>query len=428
MAVSPAVRVGIILFIAVVAFIAVYYFLIGVTNFYYVTAIFDNAMSLTEGSAVTMAGVPIGVVDRISLDENQRAQVRMKINPKYQIPEGSRFILRVGLLIGEKFIDVIPNRQARTYIRPGTVVEGEVPIRIEDLLPKTERLISNLTEVSENLKNVLGDEEFEGRINRSLANIERATARLDQAMATIQSTVTGGQEEIRVTIRNVALASENVLAATQELERFARQGGLQENIGAAVAATRRAVESLERTTASLEGVVTAPEFQEDIRVTVRTARETVEQARDILDRLGGIFGGGGRARIPTRETGIEAVFRPEDGRFRANLTATLGSRSDKFLNLGIYDVGAGNKLILQPGKAIGSQTDLRYGIYASRLGIGLDHGFSDRVFGTLNLYDPYEPKLDIQAGYKLDDTWGLLLGVDDLFDENKFTLGARYTR
>ena len=433
MVVSPAVRVGIIVFIAMVALGAVAWFL---TEYnlrvagYPLTAVFDDSLGLIEGSTVTMAGVKVGRVETITLDKEQRAVVRIKINPEYRIPEGSIFVLRVGLLVGEKTVDIVPNREAEKYLRPGAGVVGEVPIRMEDILPQAKQLVANLSEASESLKSVLADREFQERIKRSLANIERATASLDRTMYVVENSVTGQQDEVRAIVSNVQLASGSLRDLMGELERFAEQGRLQKSVGETLASAQRAAASLERTATSIEQLATAPGFQEDIRQTAAEARTAVGEAREVISRFGRIFGRGARlkAEIPTRQTSLEGLLRPDEGRFRATLSATIPLEGDNFLNVGAYDIGAGNKLILQPGQAINPRADFRYGIYASRLGLGLDYALSSRSFASLNLYDSYEPRLDVQAGYSLSDNFGVLLGMDDLFDDNKFTLGVRLTK
>jgi len=110
------------------------------------------------------------------------------------------------------------------------------------------------------------------------------------------------------------------------------------------------------------------------------------------------------------------------------LSTTISLKDDSFLRLGLYDIGAGNKLILQPGQMIDSRMDFRYGIYASRFGLGLDYALSSKWFSSLNLYDSYDPRLDVESGYNVTDDWGVLLGVDRLFDDNKVTLGVRLTK
>lgn len=433
MTVSPAVRVGIIVFLFVALFSAVYWFLTGYglrRATYPLTVVFDNAGGLIDGSEVRMAGVRIGLVEKPTLSRDQRALVPLLINQKYKIPKGSRFVLRVGVLISDKYVDIVPNRDVRTYLRPGAQVRGEVPPSVEDLIPKAKRLVESLTETSESFNELIGNPEYQARLNRALANIESATFSLDRTMGVIERVVASEQDAIRETVDNVELASRKILGVSREIEAFARQGGLQENLGGTLASARRATESLERTTASLETLVTAPEFQRDVRETVSEAREAVKEAREVLDRVGQIFGRGPgiSARIPTHETSLDALFEPEDGSFRATLTANIPTGRDTYLNLGIFDAGGSNKFILQPAQSVDSRFDFRYGIYASRLGLGLDYAFSSRTYGSLNLFDPEDPTLNFQAGYNVADDWGVLLGVDDLLGDNKLTLGARLTK
>ena len=431
MTASPAVRVGIIVFIALVALGAAAWFLTGYQlriAGYNIIGTFNDAQGLSKGSEVRLAGVVIGYVDRIDLDRRQRAVITMRINRMRKIPVGSTFTLRVGLLIGEKYIDIQPNRRATKFLRPGTVVRGIVPPRIEDLLPQIQQVLNGLNRFTDTMNTVIGNKDFQERLDRSFQNIEHATRLLDQTMSVIHGAVAGQEDEMQAIIGNVQRASDSLADLSRELQEFAEGGGLQENVQGTLESARGAAESLERTATNLEQLVTAPEFQEDVRETVKGAREAIEEAREVIGRVGGFLGGGRRARIQTRETRIEGLYISDDGHFRATLQTTVPQKDDRFLNLGLYDLGGENKIILQAGQPLGSRTDLRYGLYASRLSLGLDYGFSPKSFGTLNLYDPNDPRLDFEVGYRVSDDWHVLLGVDKLLDENQVTLGARWTR
>jgi ABC-type transporter Mla subunit MlaD len=437
MSVNPAIRVGIIVILALVAFGTAYWFLTGYgirRDTYHVKVVFDDARGLVEGSRVTMAGVNVGLIDSIYLNKDLRAVVDIIISNKYRIPQGSRFILRVGLLVGDKYIDIVPNRMSNVYIAHGSTVEGVLPPRIEDLLPQAQAVLANLQEVSAGLKNVLGDETVQAQLKGSVANINLATSRLAESMSQVQLLISSQSGSINQIVGNVAQASTNLRNLTSEINNYIKSGGLKENIEGTLQAARSTAESLNRTTASLEKLVADPKFQEDIRQTVAGARRTVEEAERTLNRIQGILGGGGGRggagtgiSMPTRATTLDTIFRPSDSKFRADVNTTL-PLSGGFLRIGVYDLGGDNKLTLQPGRPIGPRTDLRYGIYASKLGLGLDHSFSDKTYGSLNLYDTESAKLDAMAGYNLTNDFGLLLGVDQLFKENKFTFGARLTR
>lgn len=471
MASRSAIRVGIIVTLAAVALYLVLRFL-GTwpsKDRYIVTAVFDDAQGIPKGAAVTMAGVPIGQVKDVNLDKDQRAVMQLQLNTKYPIPDGSLFTLSVGVLISDKSVFVIPNRHATSFIPDGAHVRGVTPTRIEDLLPKANKLVANLTEVSVNLKDLLGDPKLKKRMDNAFANLENASARLDKTMGLIQTAVKDQQEQIDILVRNAVTASGNLLSISKELERFVKHGGLQENIKATMTAARETAESIKRTAKSLEQFVTDPEvhgdlkgilsstretseslsrtaqslekfatdpkLQEDVRETASGARQAVGEAQKVLSRVNRVIGGGKSGDMPKlkislptfRDTHADAIYRPDDNRFRLDASTKLSLKHD-FVELGIYDLGGGSKAILEPGRALSPTTDFRYGLYASRLGIGLDHRFSGRSFGTADLYDSFRPKLDVKLGFMLGDDLGLLVGADKLFGENQITVGARFTR
>lgn len=430
MTVNPAVRVGIIVFIAVVLFGVTAVFLTGYRGKSYpITVVFDDIMGLTEGSSVTMAGVRIGRVDDIKLSDKQQALVILKIGQEYRIPLDSVFILRVGLLVGEKSIDIVPNRESHEYLHRNARVVGQVPPRIEDILPDARRLVANLTAVSATLRDTLTGIDFKGKLNRSLANIESATANLDLTMAHVHNLVSAQSDDIRGIVNNVLLASEGLRDLARQLDRIAQESRLGESIGATLASVQHAAAALERTTVSLEQLVTSPDFQADIRETASEARQAVTEARNTIAKLDRVLEGPRiRVGVPVQETSLESLYVPDEGRFRTSVVATLARSTKSFLKVGVYDVGGTNKLILQPGQPLDSQTNIRYGIYASKLGVGLDHVFSKKFYAVANMYDPVDPRLDVLTGYKLGNNLDVLLGVDKLFDDNQLTLGVRLSR
>ncbi len=440
MAIRPAVRVGILVFLAFVAFVLVFLFLRGyalLANRYIVVVTFDNALGLIEGAEVRMAGVPIGRVASVTLDENQRARAVLDINRKYRIPKGSKFIIQTGLLISQQFVEVFPNRKGKEYIRDGAKLEGEMPVRVEELLPRAVVILDNLAESTAHLRNLVGDEYFQHDVRQSARNIEELTAKLDKTVGLIQGNMIRSRDDFDAIVSNLRLASSNVRNMTADLESFVSDSELQGNMRETLVAARRSAETLEevaasveRSATSIEALVTAPEFQKDIRETVSDARQTVEAARDAVERVNKLLGGGGgpKFKIPTRDTNLDVLYVPDDDRLRVDLATSVPLSDSGFLSLGLYDLGVSNKLILQAGKPLGSRTDLRYGLYASRLGVGLDYNFSPRSFGRLDLYDTENTKLNMRAGYRFSESLGMLIGVDDLLGENKATIGLQFAR
>jgi phospholipid/cholesterol/gamma-HCH transport system substrate-binding protein len=90
----------------------------GTPPHYDVTAKFDNIGDLKVGAPVSMAGVQIGRVTRISLDSKEyKAVVLMRLNSKYnQIPSDSDASIYTQGLLGGKFIGLTAGG-ADTYLK-----------------------------------------------------------------------------------------------------------------------------------------------------------------------------------------------------------------------------------------------------------------------------------------------------------------------
>ena len=74
------------------------------TKQYPVKARFANVSGLKQGSTVEIAGVPIGKVSRIDLN-NYEAMVELLINPGVQLQEDSIASIRTQGIIGDKYVD-----------------------------------------------------------------------------------------------------------------------------------------------------------------------------------------------------------------------------------------------------------------------------------------------------------------------------------
>ncbi len=102
---------------------------------YVIKARFTNISGLKEGSSVEIAGVQIGKVTKISLD-NYQASVEIQIDPNIQIQEDAIASIRTQGIIGDKYIKISPGG-AEEFIPPnGTLTETESTVDIEELVSK----------------------------------------------------------------------------------------------------------------------------------------------------------------------------------------------------------------------------------------------------------------------------------------------------
>lgn len=105
-------------------------------NFYIIHAEFDKAGGIKRGSIVEVAGVPVGSVERITINERYHAVVSMKVKSDIKLPDDSIASIRTKGLIGEKYVQITPGGSDQYIADGGKIRETESSIDIEEVLSK----------------------------------------------------------------------------------------------------------------------------------------------------------------------------------------------------------------------------------------------------------------------------------------------------
>lgn len=102
---------------------------------YRVQAEFATVGGLKEKASVTMAGVSIGSVERISLKDG-RALVTMNIRRDVQLEEDVSANIRTQGLIGDKYVAISPGASDKFLPPNGKIMDTQAPLDIESLIGK----------------------------------------------------------------------------------------------------------------------------------------------------------------------------------------------------------------------------------------------------------------------------------------------------
>ncbi len=103
---------------------------------YTLTANFDDAGGIRKGGDIMMAGVTIGRVDSVHLQDNDHATMVLRINDGILITEDAFASIRTKGIIGDRYIRITQGME-ETFLKPGNEVEEtESAINIEDLISK----------------------------------------------------------------------------------------------------------------------------------------------------------------------------------------------------------------------------------------------------------------------------------------------------
>ena len=194
--------VGIMMALAVAGFIYALDEVKGTTydaeNSITVWARFTDASGLARDSAVTMAGIQVGIIEAIELEQDADGQVTAKVTllikddvvlrgglPGEQGPhEGGAVVFRENSsILGDYFLSLLPGVRGEALAPGGEIpnVVGKTGLdavmeqlsKVEDLYPKLEKIVTNFAEVSEGLSTAMGGKEGGERLQVIVENAGR---------------------------------------------------------------------------------------------------------------------------------------------------------------------------------------------------------------------------------------------------------------
>lgn len=103
---------------------------------YEVEARFGSVSGVNEGSRVEIAGVRVGTVSKIELNENFFAIVTLRLPERVELDQDTMASVKTSGLIGERFIQLSPGG-APFALEPGDmIVDTESAMDIESLISR----------------------------------------------------------------------------------------------------------------------------------------------------------------------------------------------------------------------------------------------------------------------------------------------------
>lgn len=104
---------------------------------YFVTAKFQNADGIFEGSDIVVAGIKIGDVETMTLDRKDfYAVMTLKIHKGIQLPKDSQAAVVSSGFLGGKFVSIIPGVEDEDLKDGDTITLTHSSVNLESLIGK----------------------------------------------------------------------------------------------------------------------------------------------------------------------------------------------------------------------------------------------------------------------------------------------------
>jgi len=477
---SAGVKVGILVLLMTVGAYAVWKTIggraSGADN-YELWAKFKDASGLPKGSAVVVAGLPIGEIDKLGV-EGRYARVTVRIRSDVEVWSNAVAYKKSASLLGSYYIEIDPGAE-KSYdakgkevtnhkLAPGDQIEvvveatsaDDVLRRVTETMPKIDSVLLSVRDLSEDVRNIV-----RGPLAHTVGNIDklvqdegdtvkRILERTDQTIARI--------EAITKDIRGVtSTADDKINAILDDLQAASKEAkDLVASAKNEVELTGTAVrEKLDRVDALVDHAASVAEKidSEDSGTLGRLVNDPkiADNIEDITDDakgfLGSLFG-------MQTYVGLRSEYNFRAGGVNAYVTVEVATRPDKYYYIELEKGPRGNypdvvlthdsgdpagqyqrsvtikdrlRFTFQFGKRLG-WWGIRYGVKESSGGVGLDgYWFNDRLKVNVDVYDATFdrlPRLKLSAAYQLFRYLYLLGGVDDALNTpGSFTIANAST-
>lgn len=189
------------------------------SNYYY--AKFDRVNGLLESSSVTVQGVKLGVVKSINYNFNDVSDgvvVELMVDDELRVPVGSMAVLTSGLLGGADVSLSMRQSYPGQFYKPGDTIpavldEGPMTAVTQEVMPRIQSIIPQLDSLIYSLRMITGD----NSIPKTLANLSRMTANLEQTSLTLNRMMTS---DVPVILSNVNTITTDFTKVSTNLSRI----------------------------------------------------------------------------------------------------------------------------------------------------------------------------------------------------------------
>jgi phospholipid/cholesterol/gamma-HCH transport system substrate-binding protein len=334
---------------------------------YKLTVDFETAAGLEPKANVKMAGVPVGKVEEIQLVGN-RARLILRIDEGIRIPVDSVASIQTQGLLGEKYVEIQPGKQAdRLLPHGGRIANTQPPVNLDEIVRKVSLISDDVKRFTESLADTLGTEEGKQALAEILENVREASgvlrnvaganeerlnrilANIDNLSGDLKDITSANKEDVRATIANLRAFSQTLKEETPDLARKLEAMGEQvsgvfgenrENIKESIENFKLASAKLDNTLSSAEKVMAKIDRGEGTLGKLISDNTTIGSLNDTLE---------GISRYVRRTESLKTFldyrleYQTEPSEYKHYVNLRLQPAADKYYLLGVVDDPRGKR-------------------------------------------------------------------------------------
>lgn len=379
-----------------------------------------NASGLIKGSAIKSAGIPVGVIQDIQLQDGQ-ARIDISIRSSLALTRSAQVEMRSNGILGDKHIEVSPGVPDDPALEDGgqilSVKDGG---SMDDVMMQISDLATSLKDVSTNLKEAVSEEGTDKHIlGRIIKNIERLSG--DMAHMTSDN-----KQQIGEIIDQV----HDITSTVDELVNDESEKGFKRTWKTAMVRIDSSLKNIEDITTKInngEGAIGKLISDEQIAEDVSSAIEGISGLVDSANKVStGIdFNSYYLDEVGAAKTAVGITIQPgldryyylgiitdPAGSIEITDTATTGTSGNSFISE-TRTYRSRTKITALYGKHFFNWT-LRGGLIEDKGGVGVDYRmFRDKLSASVDAYDFEKVQIRTYLNYKIFSGFYVTAGYND---------------
>ncbi len=316
---------------------------------FHVTAYFQEAEGIKPGNPIHYAGVEVGKVDRITV-ENGEAVLNLRFYDDVRVPKDADFTIQTSSVMGGRFIKATGGHQGRGYLQDGMTVQGQATPGIDAAMDKMDKLMASAQMMLDGINNIVSDPASQKNVKNSLNNFDAVSENL--AILTAQG--------IQI--------ADQIQGVTSQMNSMLYQ---LNGDGKTVADARKIMDNL--------------------AVASENAKLISGDARNLSGKLNHLMDG------ESLSVSGELLYNTKKDDFSPNAALRIGG--DSFALLGVESLGNDTVYNAQYGRKQGNMA-LRGGIVRNKLGVGASYD-KDRWKFDADLFDPNDLTVRLHTAYEV---------------------------
>ncbi len=192
--------------------------IIGDGDSYTLKGKFTTVAGVFNGTPVRLAGIKIGVVTDVSLENNQ-AVLTFQIKNKYKLNTNARAMISSLGIVGEKFIEIVYREEFKRN-NPKPIQEGGElitvrPFDLDALSDQLNGLTTKVNRVLDSATAILEDRLAQDSVRETLVNLKEITGNINKMLK--------DKGDIQVTLQNVNKLTARVVDVADSLKRVSEK-------------------------------------------------------------------------------------------------------------------------------------------------------------------------------------------------------------